>query len=230
MCARFNLRTNPYTIAEIFGLLREPPWSSRYNIAPTQQVLVIRLNSDGERSGDLLRWGLIPSWAEDAAIGSKMINARAESLATKPAFRDAFRKRRCVIPVSGFYEWQPITSRITQPWHIHHRNDELLAFAGIWETWKDDDGAAVETCSIVTTVPNPFMAEVHDRMPVILPAAARHMWLDPKLQDPQALQGLLVPYAEDSLIREPIGALINSPRNDSEACIKPVKLSRGLFD
>lgn len=230
MCARFNLQSNPSKLAEIFELLREPDWRPRYNIAPTQQVLVIRQQADGTRIAYELRWGLIPRWADDPAIGSKMINARSETLATKSAFKDAFKKRRCLIPVTGFYEWQPVTRHSTQPWHIHQQSGEPFTFAGIWETWKDDADQTVETCSIVTTAANPFMAEVHDRMPVILPAAARREWLDPAQQDLQVLQELLVPYAADSLVREPVSPLINSPKNDSEACIKPVKLSRGLFD
>lgn len=230
MCARFNLKSNPSELAEIFALLREPDWSARFNIAPTQQVLVIRQWANGGRTGDQLRWGLVPHWAEDLAIGSKMINARSESLATKSAFKDAFRKRRCLIPATGFYEWQPVTRLVTQPWHIHQRSGDLMTFAGIWETWKNDEGKDIETCSIVTTDANPFMAEVHERMPVILPPASRDTWLDPALVDPHTLQELLVPFPEDTLIREPVSPIINNPKNDSEACIKPVKLSRGLFD
>ena len=230
MCGRFNLHANPALLAEIFQLLRQPDWSPRYNIAPSQPVLVIRQQADGTRLGERLRWGLIPSWADDPAIGSKMINARSESIATKPAFRDAFRRRRCLVPANGFYEWEKITTKEKQPWHIFSRSDALLTFAGLWDTWNSPDGEKVETCTILTTDANPFMSPVHDRMPVILPMEAFGAWLDPGLNDPAALQQWLVPSSAEGLDREPVGKLVNSPCNDSPKCIQPVKPPRGLFD
>lgn len=230
MCARFNLRTEPTELAEIFQLLREPDWHPRYNIAPTQTVLVIRQQSDGTRLADSLRWGLIPPWADDPAIGSKMINCRSESAATKPSFKAAFRERRCIIPASGFYEWQAITRQIKQPWHIYRPTGEPLLFAGLWETWKDPEGEAIETCTILTTHANHFMGELHERMPVILSAKDIDKWLDPEILDPEKLQPHLVPCPDNWLMRTPVAPLINSPRNDSPDCIRPVKLSRGLFD
>jgi len=230
MCGRFNLHSNPALLAQIFELLREPDWAPRFNIAPAQQTLVIRQATDGTRLATPVQWGLIPEWSKDATGGSKMINARSETATTKPAFRDAFRKRRCLIPADGFFEWETITQKVKQPWHISRANGELLAFAGLWESWHDPEAEApVETCTILTTDANQFMSEIHDRMPVILSPDDWKQWLNPELQSPEPLLPLLKPAPEDWLVRVPVSTLVNNPKNETPDCLKPVKPSRGLF-
>lgn len=230
MCGRFNLYSNPAELAEIFELLREPDWSARFNIAPAQPALVIRQAGDGTRLASPLQWGLVPSWAKSDKVGSQMINARSETVATKSAFAKAFRERRCLVPADGFYEWEVITQKVKQPWHIFRANHEMLAFAGLWETWYDlEEDSSLETFTILTTSANQFMSEIHDRMPVMLSRSDWEQWLDPQLQDVEALNSLLSPAPEEWLIREPVSARINNPRYDSKDCIKPVKPSRGLF-
>ncbi|MDB5388812.1 MAG: hypothetical protein JWM11_4458 [Planctomycetaceae bacterium] len=230
MCGRFNLYSNPAVLAEIFELLREPDWSARFNIAPAQPTLVIRQAGDGTRLASPIQWGLVPPWAKSASVGSQMINARSETAATKSAFSKAFLKQRCVIPADGFYEWEVITQKVKQPWHIYRTNHEILALAGLWETWHDtEEDTNLETFTILTTSANQFMSEIHDRMPVMLSQANWMRWLDPGLQDVAELNSLLVPAPEDWLTRDPISARVNSPRYDSADCIKPVKPSRGLF-
>jgi putative SOS response-associated peptidase YedK len=230
MCARFNLFSNPYELAQIFELLREPDWSPRYNIAPAQTTLVIRQAGDGTRLASPLKWGLVPPTAKNLIVGSQMVNARAESAAIKPSFANAFRERRCIIPANGFYEWEVITKKVKQPWNMSHSNQEILALAGLWESWHDpEEDTTLETFTILTTAANQFMSEIHDRMPVILSKPAWTQWLNPEIQDVDVLNSLLVPAPEDWLVRVPVGGFVNSTRNDSVECIKPVKPSKGLF-
>jgi len=230
MCGRFNLHSNPALLAEVFELLREPDWSPRFNIAPAQPILVVRQAADGTRLANTVQWGLIPSWAKSSKDGAKMINARSETVATKSAFREAFKQRRCVVPVDGFYEWEVITQKVKQPWHISRINGEPMAFAGLWETWHDpDEDATLETCTILTTTANQFMSEIHDRMPVMLTPQGWSQWLDPNLQAAETLTPLLVPAPEDWLKRVPVATLVNNPRNETADCMKEIKPSRGLF-
>lgn len=197
MCGRFTLATNLGAVAKRFGVSRfleevEP----RYNIAPTQTVIVV--NDDGTRHLTQMQWGLILSWAKDPAIGNRMINARAETVATKPAFRVALRKRRCLIPADGFYEWQQ-QGRRKQPVYITLKSREPFSFAGLWEAWTAPDGEEVKTCTIITTEANELLKPIHDRMPVILSNDAEGVWLDPAIQDPACLLPLLTPYPSEEM-------------------------------
>jgi putative SOS response-associated peptidase YedK len=216
------LRANPAELVEIFALLRTPELEPRYNIAPTQPVAAVRPASGG-RELSFLRWGLVPSWADDPGIGSRMINARADTVATKPSFRNAFRQRRCLIPASGFYEWKKTGDATKQPYHICLRNDQPFAFAGLWERWEKGDGPAIESCTIITTEANELLAKVHDRMPVILRPEDYDRWLDPRQRDRTELESLLAPYPPDEMKFYPISKLVNNPRNETAACLEPEK-------
>ncbi len=193
MCGRFRL-TRPEKLAARFAIEPDDDWVPRYNIAPTQDIPVIRQHPEKpKRFGPQMRWGLIPSGAKDASVGYKMINARAETVATRPAFRDALKQRRCLIPADGFYEWVR-NGKAKTPFCFTMVDDSLFAFAGIWEQWKNPAGQLVETCSIITTTPNALCADVHDRMPVILPDEAYELWLDPGFQKSDAVCDLLKPF------------------------------------
>ena len=220
MCGRFTLFASPETIQTEFDLA-EPPanLAPRYNIAPTQPVAVIA-NHAAARRVELFQWGLIPSWAKDPSIGSRMINARAETLAEKPSFRTALRKRRCLILADGFYEWRKDNGSKT-PFFIHLASRRPFALAGLWEVWQTPDGSALPTCTIITTGPNSLLASLHDRMPVILPPAARTLWLDPEFEGRDALLALLKPYEADDLIATPVGTRVNNPRNETPDCLAP---------
>lgn len=222
MCGRINLRMSPAELAAVFDLFREPDWSPRYNLGPMQLILAVRWNSGSVRQADLLKWGLVPGWAEDPKIGSRMFNARAETVASKPSFRSAFRKRRCLIPASGFYEWQQLSGKIKQPWNIVRTDGQPLALAGLWEHWTAPDGSILETCAVITTTANEFMSEIHDRMPVILERESWNLWLDPDELEPAALTELLVPCPSDLLQRTPVSTLVNNVRNESPECVRPV--------
>ncbi|MFH0996875.1 MAG: SOS response-associated peptidase [Pseudomonadota bacterium] len=219
MCGRFTLHFPVELLAEIFGLPDFPGLVPRYNIAPTQAAAVVR--STGKASSiDLLRWGLVPSWAKDISAGSRMINARSESLPDKPAFRNAVRLRRCIVPASGFYEWKPEGSRKV-PYYIRLSDGAPMGFAAIWEAWKTPDGSFLETFAILTTSANSLIAPIHDRMPVILHPDTYGLWLDKDVHDPKQLQRLYLPYSADFLILHPVSTRVNSPRNDDIACIEP---------
>jgi putative SOS response-associated peptidase YedK len=219
MCGRFALRTPPHLLAKQFQLDDVPDLQPRYNIAPTQDVAVVRINPGTEkRELSLLRWGLIPFWAEDPKIGYSTINARAETVATKPSFREAFKKRRCLVVADGFYEWQK-TDGQKQPYLIHLRDGSPFAFAGLWERWRKGE-QAIESCSIIVTEPNAVLEPIHDRMPVILSPNAYGLWLDPDVEDGTRLQSLLRPYPADEMEAYPISTLVNNPRNDVEQCVE----------
>lgn len=223
MCGRFTLRTPPAELAEIFSLIREPELRPRYNIAPGQPVAAIVF--DEQRSPHelvMLRWGLVPSWAKDPKIGYRTINARADTVATKPAFRSAFRRRRCLIPADGFYEWQKLDAKHKQPYLISRRDERPFAFAGLYEHWSAPDGAALDTCTIITTDANAPLSVLHDRMPVILDEAAYDVWLDPSRQDLAELEALLRPAPDDLLHFVPVSTLVNNPRNDTPECVAAV--------
>jgi putative SOS response-associated peptidase YedK len=218
MCGRFTLHFPVELLAGIFGLSDLPGLVPRYNIAPTQAAAVVR-NSGKARRLDLLRWGFVPSWAKDISTGSRMINARSESLPDKPAFRNAVRFRRCIVPASGFYEWKPEGSRKI-PYYIRLSDGAPMGFAAIWEAWKTPEGAFLETFAILTTSANPLIAPIHERMPVILHPEAHGPWLDKDMNNPKQLEPLYLPYPADLLTLHPVSTRVNSPRNDHPACIE----------
>ena len=202
-----------------------PNLRPRYNVAPTQQVPIMRTES-GDGCGCQLaqvRWGLIPFWAKDAKIGYSLINARAEGIDTKPSFREAFKRgRRCLIAADGFYEWEKKGRATKQPWRIILKEGEPVAFAGLWERWeKARDGVPVESCTTVTTAANELVAKLHDRMPVILAPDAHAAWLGEDGAEPSELLALLKPYAADAMRTYPVRTVVNSPRNDTPECIEP---------
>lgn len=223
MCGRFALYSAPETLSRRFETETIPGMEPRYNIAPTQTIPIVR-DEDGDRYFALVRWGLIPHWAKDMKIGYSTINARAETVAEKPMFRDAFRRRRCLIPANGFYEWQAIAgSKTKQPWFIALRNHEPMAFAGLWERWRSPEGEDLESCTIIVTNANEIMQPIHDRMPVILAPKAWNAWLEPDVQNTGGLQDLLKPYPAEDMVAWPVSTKVNSPRNDSKECLEAVK-------
>ena len=219
MCGRYRLSRRKQIVEEYFDSAAwDEEWNPRFNIAPTQPVPVIRQNpKEPVRELSLMRWGLIPSWSKDPSAAAKMINARAETASTKPAFRDALRFRRCLIPADGFYEWSR-TAKGKQPFCFEVNNGELFAFAGLWDGWKDSSGKAVETCSILTTTPNAVTSAVHDRMPVILEPDNYDLWLDPGMRDVTAASELLKPCDARLMRCYAVSTRINHVANDDEAC------------
>lgn len=214
VCGRYARFTPAEIYARLFDAEAEVALlAPRYNIAPSQPVLAARNGPGGTREMVALQWGLIPFWAKDPKTGYSTINARAETVASKPAFRQPFRKRRCLIAADGFYEWQRTNHR-KQPYYIRLRAGEPFAFAGLWEHWERD-GEVIESCTIIVTQANSLVAAIHDRMPVILPQTDYDTWLNPQLQDPGALNPLLRPYPADGMIASPVGLAVNNPRNDS---------------
>jgi putative SOS response-associated peptidase YedK len=220
MCGRFTLAVEPTQMAAQFTLAEALQLAPRYNIAPTQPVAVVREQSVG-RELVYLRWGLVPSWAKDVSIGAKMINARAETVAEKPSFRTALRLRRCLIPVSGFYEWQALPSG-KQPFYFHLASGAPFAFAGLWERWHAPDGTPLESCTILTTTANDLLRPLHDRMPVILDPDNYARWLDPDLRTAEALADLLVPYDPAAMAAYPVGREVNRVANEGVGLIAPL--------
>ena len=223
MCGRFTLTVDPSQLKLLLDLNDVPlDLQPRYNIAPTQLVAVVASGQD--RKVEMFQWGLIPTWAKDPSIGSRMINARAETLEEKPAFRTAFKRRRCAILADGFFEWKKITEgekETKQPYFIRMIDDRPFAFAGLWETWKSPDGEEKRTCTIITTTPNSLMAEIHDRMPVILDKISIWDWIDPETSS-IALHALLQPYPVKQLKAYKISKLVNRPENDRLDVITPL--------
>jgi putative SOS response-associated peptidase YedK len=220
MCGRFALYSTPFSLAKHFEAEAPPELRPRYNVAPTQSIPIVR-EEDGKRRFALARWGLIPHWAKDTKIGYHTINARAETVAEKPVFRNAFRYRRCLIPADGFYEWQVVPgSKTKQPWFIVLRDRELMAFAGLWEKWRSPEGDDLESCSIIVTDANELMRPIHDRMPVILAPGDWEAWLETEAKDAGGLQGLLKPYSTEAMTSWRVSTMVNSPRNDSVGCLK----------
>ncbi|HUI16306.1 MAG TPA: SOS response-associated peptidase [Alphaproteobacteria bacterium] len=226
MCGRYSLTTPAEAMRRLFGFAGPlPNLPARYNIAPTQQVPIVRLDREAARELASVRWGLIPFWAKDATIGNRLINARAEGLAEKPSFRAAFRARRCLVPADGFYEWQA-TPRGKRPYRIGLTGGSpealpLFAFAGLWEHWaKAADGVAIESCTIVTTEANELLRPIHERMPVILAAEDHAAWLDPATPTGAAL-ALLKPYPAAAMLAYPVSTRVNSVRFDDALCIAP---------
>ena len=224
MCGRFSQTASPEAIAQQFELTDPPLFTPRYNVAPSQPLAAIRIDPDrATRTLVMLRWGLIPSWAKDPKIGFQCINAKAETVAEKPSFRSAFKKRRCLIVATGFYEWQ-VQGRSKQPMWIGLRSKRPFAFAGLWEHWKPAEGEPLETCTIITTEPNDLMAPIHNRMPVILAPTSYDQWLDPHFQQIEPLQVLLRPYPSEELTAYPVSTVVNNPRHDVPQCLEPVSV------
>ncbi len=219
MCGRFARIVSSKKLREKYRLKENPQLDDRYNIAPTQPVAAVRATDEG-RELALVRWGLIPSWSKDAKIGYKFINARSETVAEKPSFRSAFKQRRCLIPASGFYEWQKQGTGSKQPYFICPREGELFSFAGLWERWHDPEGEEVETCTILTTTANDLMKPIHDRMPVILDPSSEEQWLDPRASA-DALRFLLVPYTSEGMEARPVGLWVNNPKHEGSKCLEP---------
>jgi putative SOS response-associated peptidase YedK len=225
MCGRYRLSRRKQIIAEHFETADwQDDWNPRFNIAPTQSVPVVRQHpKEPLRQIATMRWGLIPSWAKDTSGAARMINARSETAATKPAFRDPLRYRRCLIPADGFYEWQR-TSTSKQPFCFDVGNGGLFAFAGLWERWRDPSGQWVKSCAILTTTPNAVTSAIHDRMPVILDPDSYALWLDPGKTDAKIVSELLKPYDAKSMRSYPVNMRINLVANDDEDCSRPVEL------
>jgi putative SOS response-associated peptidase YedK len=225
MCGRYKLSRRKQVVEEYFDAASsEEDWSPRYNVAPTQPIPVIRQHpKEPIRELSLMRWGLIPSWAKDASGAARMINARSETASTKPAFRDALKSRRCLIPADGFYEWLR-TGKSKQPYCFEVNDGELFAFAGLWERWKNPSGEWIKTCSILTTTPNAVTAPVHDRMPVILDTDGYDLWLDPGMTNLDAASDLLKPFDARLMRSFPVSTRINSVVNDDAECSRPVEL------
>lgn len=219
MCGRFTLRTPAKDVAAFFELGDVPDLVLRYNIAPSQSVAAVRLNpAAGRRELVLLHWGLIPFWADDPKIGYSTINARAETVSSKPSFRQAFKKRRCLIVADGFYEWQK-TGGKKQPFLIHRQDDRPFAFAGLWERWKRDD-VEIESCTIIVTEPNDLLKPIHDRMPVILAPGDFDLWLDPTVDSLPRLESLLKPYPAEAMEAYPVSTGVNNPASDTPQCAR----------
>jgi len=221
MCGRFTLRASASVIAEQFDLFDVPPLEPSYNIAPTQPVAAVRRSPEAPQDGRelvQLRWGLIPNWAKDPGIGNRLINARCETAAEKPAFRAALRRRRCLVVADGFYEWKRNGRK--QPYFIRMKDDRPFAFAGLWEYWEGEDGSYIESCVLLTTRPNGLMAPIHNRMPVILARETYDQWLDPDQQDPQALAPLWEPYPSEQMLAYPVSTVVNNPANNDPSCIE----------
>jgi len=222
MCGRFTLFEADKVLSKEFGVSGVPPLSPRYNIAPSQPIAAVRTPHTGAgRELALLRWGLIPSWSKDPAIGNRLINARAETVQEKPSFLNAFRRHRCLIPTNGFYEWQR-QERGKQPYFVRMRDERIFAFAGLWDRWESPDDGVIETCAILTTAANAVLAPIHGRMPVILPQAEYARWLDPALKDPDSLSPLLVPFPPEGMLAIPVSPRVNAPSTDDEKCIAPL--------
>ena len=226
MCGRYALFSNISELQGRFGFVMDGPAPEpRYNIAPTQSVLTVV--NDGVRRGEMMRWGLVPSWAKDIKIGSRMINAVSETAAARPAFRSAFRLRRCLVLADGFYEWRrparPERNRREgkqrTPMYFFQKSGEPMAFAGLWESWQSPEGERILSCAILTTAANSFVEPVHNRMPVILSAETEPLWLDPLTETPDTLEPLLIPAPPDSLDVYEVSSAVNNVRNDDPGCI-----------
>jgi putative SOS response-associated peptidase YedK len=221
VCGRFTLHIPPELLAEIFGLIEIPTFPARYNIAPSQKVAVLQQNGDGQNRLDFLRWGLIPSWAENISIGYKLINARSETVHEKHSFRHAIRYRRCLVPSSGFFEWLQ-EGKVKKPLYVRLKDSFPMVFAGLWESWKSPEGEVIVSCTILTTTSNKLIESLHDRMPVILHPQEYGIWLDREMTDPEKLNPLYKPYPAERMEMYPVRDLVNSQRNDTPDLIKPV--------
>ncbi|MGB5131252.1 MAG: SOS response-associated peptidase [Steroidobacteraceae bacterium] len=219
MCGRYAFFSPAEAVKRTFALDLLPELAPRYNIAPTQSVAALRVVEEGRRSLVMLHWGLVPHWAKERAIGNRMINARSETLADKPAFRDAFRRRRCLVLADGWYEWQAAPGG-KQPWFVRLRDPGPIAFAGLWEKWKDPAGELLESCTIVTCDASESIRKIHDRMPVVLPKESWDRWMDPAFSDTGTLSKILGPYDAKSLRGWQVSRLVNAPKNQGPKLIE----------
>ena len=218
MCGRFEISALDQILATFDAEDTVELGPPRYNIAPSQQIPIVR-QDDGRRRITLARWGLIPYWADDISIGNKLINARSETVQSKPAFRDSFARRRCLIPATGFYEWKK-SGTDKRPFHFGMNDGSLFAFAGLWSAWTSPAGTTVESCAILTTTANDLLRDMHDRMPVILPRGSYQQWLTPA--EASTYSKLLVPFDGSLMRRYEVSTLVNAPRNASPECIVPI--------
>jgi putative SOS response-associated peptidase YedK len=216
MCGRFQLKLAEEWLGDLG--LEMPELPPRYNVAPSQDVLAVRAEG-GRREAALLKWGLVPYWAEDPAVGNRLINARSESVARKPAFRDPFRKQRCLVPADGFYEWRRV-GRARDPFLLKMRDGRTFAFAGVWDRWKGKD-ARLESCAVLTTAANELVTPIHDRMPVILDRDAYDLWLDPDAREDD-LHALLKPFPAERMAAVPVSPRVNRPDVDDPECERPL--------
>lgn len=221
MCGRFTLTINPADLQDAFSNYNFPVrFAPRFNIAPSQSILAIP--NDNKLAADFFVWGLIPMWAKDPTIGSRLINARGETLAEKPSFRGSYRHKRCLILADGFYEWKSVGDKKTKtPYYIHMRDRQPFAMAGLWDSWESPDGSSLKTCTIITTTPNELMETIHDRMPVILHPRDYAKWLDVTPQTPENLQPLIKPFNADVMSAYPVSTLVNKPANDMPELVVP---------
>ncbi len=223
MCGRYRLTAKERYLRAHFRLDEDPSWQPRWNIAPTQQVATIRQHTaEPRRIFAPMRWGLIPYWAKDQTFGLRTINAMSETAAEKPAFRDALKRHRCVLPADAFYEWKKIGAKEKQPYSFGLKSGLIFAFAGLWDRWRDAKNNAVETCTILTTRPNPLVADVHDRMPVILNPEDYERWLDPGITNPDGIVDCLKPFDATLMSKYPVSPRVNRPANDDEECAREV--------
>ena len=221
MCGRYGLAVSGEVLATLLGLDEVPDVKANQNIAPTTQAPVARIHQ-GQRELAIMGWGLLPVWARDRRMAARMINARAESVDTKPAFRQAFSRRRCLVVSDGFYEWKRL-GRQRQPYHIGLGEGRAFAMAGIWERWKDPEDQWVLTFSIITTTANELVGTIHDRMPVILPPAAFEQWLDPEIEDPNTLKPFLRPFPQSEMVAWPVSPKVNNVRYHGDDCRLPLQ-------
>lgn len=221
MCGRYELHSHPAAIALAFGLAAPPDVHARYNIAPMTEVGIVRINAEGEREFVRMRWGLVPRWAKDPSIGSKMINARGETIAGKVSFKMAYRRHRCLLPADGFYEWGPARTGDTsrkQPMHIGMKDGSLFGLGGLYERWLSPEGEVLDTCTIVTTFANELLESVHDRMPMIVAPRDYERWLDPANAE---VADLIAPYPSAEMALHPVSTRVNSVRHDDASLIDP---------
>lgn len=225
MCGRYRLSRDGKLIVEDFALEGEVEWSPRYNIAPTDPAPVIRQDpKEPARNVTLMRWGLIPFWAKDPSIGAKTINGMSETAATKPAFREAMQKRRCLVPADGFYEWARTGPKEKQPYNFGMADGALFAFAGLWDRWRDASGNKILSFTILTTRPNALVANIHDRMPAILRREDYEIWLDPGIANPAKVADLLAPFDARQMRKYPVSSRVNSVKNDDPQCAQEIQL------
>lgn len=221
MCGRFTLTSTPEELARRFGLDAPPPLAPRYNIAPGQDVLAVRRRADGRRRADLLRWGLVPSFSPDPSVGGRMINARVETAAGRPAFREALRHRRCLVPADGFYEWAD-RGGARQPFHVALREGVPFGLAGLWERWRDPAGGWLESCTLLTAPAAPALRDLHDRMPIVVAPGTYAAWLDVDACEPASLLGRLYEEAATAFRVHAVSTRVNRADRDEPGCIEPV--------
>jgi putative SOS response-associated peptidase YedK len=223
MCGRFTLIAEPDKVKEIFDIsdTSNCQWEARYNIAPTQTIATVLCHGESkERECRSLRWGLIPSWSKDSKMAARTINARAETLAQKPSFRSAFKRRRCLILADGFYEWKKTETK-KQPYYFQLKDKQPFAFAGLWEQWQSPEDEKITSCTIVTTEANELLQQIHNRMPVILSSSDYEKWLDPQLHQTELLKELLHPFEAEKMMMTAVSTKVNNPLHTSPECIKP---------